>query len=293
MKKMINFISLLFVCLGLSSCFGNKFKEDKVFVGGKVVSAETLNLGHLTYIEYCISCHGEKGNGIGVASKGLYPPPRDFTKGLFKFGLIPSGELPHDDHLKTIIRKGLKGSAMLPWDISDERLEAVTQYIKTFAPQVWEDQSKTLGVPVELKPDPYSAQTAFAVQKGKEVYHMVANCQSCHRAYVSKDELNEISLKVNNEPMTVFDETMYQLKLQESEYQVNMLPPDFTWHEVRSATTVPEIAYRLAAGVGGTSMPSWKGVIEDEDIWAVSYYVKSLMDLKGKPERQKLLQSLK
>jgi len=30
-------------------------------------------------------------------AKGLVPPPRDFTKGLFKFGLIASGELPQDE----------------------------------------------------------------------------------------------------------------------------------------------------------------------------------------------------
>jgi len=34
------------------------------------------------------------------AAKGLVPPPRDFTKGLFKFGLIASGELPQDEDFK-------------------------------------------------------------------------------------------------------------------------------------------------------------------------------------------------
>jgi len=43
---------------------------------------------------------------------------------------------------------------------------------------------------------------------------------------------------------------------------------------------VIELAHRIAAGVGGTAMPNLEGVLEDDEIWAVSYYVRSLMDLK-------------
>ena len=93
---------------------------------------------------------------------------------------------------------------------------------------------------------------------------------------------------------------MYKLKLQTSEYYyhdskerlVKFLPPDFTWHEIRSATSVDEIAMRLAAGVTGTGMPMWKGVLSDEEIWAVSYYVKSLVELKNTEERSNLLKTL-
>jgi mono/diheme cytochrome c family protein len=43
------------------------------------------------------------------------------------------------------------------------------------------------------------------------------------------------------------------------------------------------------SGIGGTTMPSWKGTLEDNDIWAVSYYVKSLIDLKDTKERKVLI----
>lgn len=284
---------LFFLMFLMSSCEENKFRESKVFVGNIVATAETLNLGRLTYVEYCVSCHGPKGDGNGIAAKGLIPPPRDFTKGMYKFGKVPAGDLLHDEDLKESIRKGLNGTAMLPWDISEKRLDAVVQYIKTFSPKVWEAKDKSLGNKVELITDPYSANTNFAIEKGKEVYHMVANCQSCHRAYVGREKLNQLSIKVNNQPMTDFDPTIYTLKLQESEYQASTIPPDFTWHEIRSAESINELAIRIAAGVGGTAMPSWKGVLTDEDIWAVSYYVKSLMDLKGHPKRGQILEEFK
>ena len=57
--------------------------------------------------------------------------------------------------------------------------------------------------------------------------------------------------------------------------------------------SVEELYIRLAAGVGGTGMPAWKGTIEDDEIWAAAYYVRSLMDLKNTPARSELMGRLK
>lgn len=291
---MLKLIPLLIGLTFLVSCQENSFHEDKIFVGGIHAPAAKLNKGKYIYQEYCMACHGERGDGKGVAAKGLVPPPRDFTLGIYKFGKVISGELPHDSHLKELIVKGLHGTAMLPWDMSDGQLDAVVQYIKTFAPDVWENKSQPLADEIVVTKDPYGlAHKSSAIQRGKEVYHIEAQCQSCHRAYVSRSELSQMNQKINNEAITVFDEEMYTLKLQDSEHNAKFLPPDFTWHEIRSAQTVEELYVRLAAGVGGTSMPSWKDVLEDSDIWAVAHYVKHLMDMKDKPSRKALMERLK
>ena len=39
-------------------------------------------------------CHGDKGDGNGVAAPHLQPRPRDFTSGKFKIRTTPSGKLP-------------------------------------------------------------------------------------------------------------------------------------------------------------------------------------------------------
>lgn len=290
--KHLKKISYLFPLL-LIGCNGGDFKESKTFAGGKVVSAETLNLGQMTYTEYCVSCHGVKGDGNGIASKGMWPAPRNFNLGIYKFGNVPSGELPHDEDFYRIIRHGLNGTAMLKWDISDKRLDAVTQYIKTFAPQAWEAKDKTLGEVNKLTTDPFTiARKDYAIQYGKEVYHAVANCQSCHTAYATKAEIVEWSKKFN-QPVTEFDDKLYTVKLQDSEHGYKALPPDFTWHLVRSAETVEDLYLRISSGVGGTSMPSWKGVLEDDQVWAVAYYLKSLMEMRNTPERDALFTKLK
>jgi mono/diheme cytochrome c family protein len=279
----------------LVSCSESHFKEDKVFAGGVYVTAKDLNDGKSTYTEYCMPCHGVNGDGQGHSAKGLAVPPRNFKLGQYKFGRVVSGELPHDEDFYKLLREGLTGTAMLPWkELSDKQMYNLVQYIKTFAPQKWEGADKKLGDVIAVTKDPYGdAHKESAIQRGKEVYHAVAQCWTCHRAYVSHDEFNKIAQKINGKPVTEFDPEMYHIKLQPNDYGYNSMPPEFTYDSVRSAKTVEELYIRLNAGVGGSAMPSWKGTLQDDEIWAVAHYVKSLMDLKNTPERAKLLEAAK
>ncbi len=290
MKLIVISILALFLLVG---CDGTtSFKENKIFAGAKIVEPSTLALGQTTYLEYCIQCHGVDGKGKGPSSQGLLPPPRDLTQGLYKFPWVAYGEVPHDEDLARIIRHGLKGSAMLPWDISDERLDAVIQYIKTFAPQVWEVKDAQLGVKLELPNDPFGDTYKHqAIVKGKKVYHITAACTQCHRGYATKAEITEWNKELSGS--VEVDPLFYTLKPQDGEYNYKVLPPDFTYHELRSITDVPSIVQRLMYGVTGSGMPGWKDVVTDEELWALAYYVDSLRALKGEPaERNKLIAPL-
>lgn len=278
----------------LASCTESHFKEDKVFAGGVYVTAKQLNEGKSTYTEYCMQCHGVNGDGNGVSAKGLSVPPRNFKLGTYKFGQVVSGELPHDEDFFRIIVKGLHGTAMLPWDLTDKQLFNVVQYIKTFAPAKWEGADKKLGDKIVVGKDPYGvAHEESAIQRGKEVYHVVAQCWTCHQAYVSRAELSQIAQKINGAPMTEFDPDMHHVKLQPSDYDYMTQPPEFTYDLVRSAQTVEDLYVRINAGVGGTAMASWKGVLQDDEIWAVAHYVRSLMDKRNTPDRKKLFEAMK
>ncbi len=271
---------LLALSLSFAACQPVKFKESKTFAGGQVIDAETLNLGHSTYLEYCVQCHGVNGDGQGVSHKGMLPPPRNFTQGLYKFANVPYGELPHDEDFYRIIKKGLHGSGMLPWDISDRRLMAVTQYIKTFAPETWEGADKTLGTKIEATPDPYGPEKkAQAIARGEKVYHVVAQCTTCHRGYASRDDINAWSKELNGTAASLED-NLYALKPQDSEYNYKVIPPDFTMHDLRSIHSQNDIYQRMLYGVSGSGMPGWKDVVSDDDLWALTYYVESLMDLR-------------
>lgn len=293
--KGLNLALTITALTALVSCSESHFKEDKIFAGGVYAPAKALNEGKSTYTEYCMPCHGVNGDGNGTSAKGLQVPPRNFKLGQYKFGRVVSGELPHDQDFYKLLREGLAGTAMLPWkELSDIQMFNLVQYIKTFAPEKWVGADKKLGEVIAISKDPYGdAHKESAIQRGKEVYHVVGQCWTCHRAYVSKAELSEMSQKINGKPVTEFDPQMFHVKLQPNDFGYSSMPPEFTYDGIRSAQTVEDLYVRLNAGVGGTSMPSWKGTLQDDEIWAVAHYVKSLMDLKNSPARKQLLEAAK
>ena len=50
--------------------------------------------GKKVYFAHCAQCHGSEGDGKGHAFDVVFPRPRDFTSGMFKFRTTESGEPP-------------------------------------------------------------------------------------------------------------------------------------------------------------------------------------------------------
>jgi mono/diheme cytochrome c family protein len=258
-----------------------EFREPRK-LGGKEVSANVLTEGREAYTQYCRACHGDAGDGKGPAARGLRPPPRDFTTGTFKFAAVPGGSLPHDDDLERIIQDGLHGTAMLAWDgIPEDKVHEIIQYLKTFSER-WNEEEP--GERIVAEPDPWKGREEEAVLRGKKVYHGLAQCLSCHPSYASKEEISAIGKELTGNPVTDFREDMYGAMLTDSEFGVKLLPPDFLRSELRSVRPDhrKEDLFRvIASGVGGTAMPTWKGSLPDEELWALVHYVDSLLAAKG------------
>ena len=274
---------------------GQHFDQPMTFAG-KAVPAAVLNKGSQDYTLYCRSCHGDKGDGMGPSSAGLKPPPRDFRQAQFKFGWVIDG-MPSDEDFKRIITGGLHGTAMLAWDVPDRELGPITQYIKTFAPDDWKDAQ--IGTAIVPSADPWGeAKKVEAVERGKVVYHGVAQCSSCHPAYASRQFVADAR---GPGSAVSFRDAMYMPEMKESMYthagsKVSYMPPDFTWTPLRSIRAGKELGdlYSLiGAGIPGTAMPSWKGALPEEDLWALAYYVDSLTRMRGTESAQKLRDDMK
>jgi mono/diheme cytochrome c family protein len=57
--------------------------------------------GKKIYIQYCVTCHGDKGKGDGIAAPGLSKPPADHSSGFVQnqtdgalFWIITRGNIP-------------------------------------------------------------------------------------------------------------------------------------------------------------------------------------------------------
>jgi mono/diheme cytochrome c family protein len=260
--------------------------HEPLKLGGQVVSVEALEHGRAVYTGYCRPCHGAQGDGKGPAAPGLQPPPRDLRLGVYKFGAVPAGQLPTDADFVRIIRGGLHGTAMQAWDVPVAELGDLIQYVKSFSPR-W--QKETAGEPVEATPDPWSGREAEGVERGKRVYHGLAQCAvACHPAYVTKAEIYAFTKELTSMNVTDFRVDNYDPVAKDSDYGVKILPPDFTFSPLRAGDAVGDIYRTVASGIGGTAMPTWKGVLPDADLWAMAHYVRSLVELKGTPEAAKL-----
>jgi mono/diheme cytochrome c family protein len=280
----------LFLAALAAACRGEPARIDgPMLLGGKLVQAETLRAGRAAYLVYCRTCHGERGDGKGPSAAALRPPPRDFTLGQIEFAAVPAGSLPLDEDIVRIVRGGLRGTAMLAWEgVPDQSLDAIVQYLKTFSPR-WRDEGP--GEAISATPDPWTGEEA-AVVRGRKVYHGVARCHSCHPAYASRREIRSFSLELTGLAAGDFREDLYHPVAGDSDWGARIVATDFTSDDLRSVRDghrMQDLYRVIAAGVGGTAMPTWKGSLPEEDLWALAHYVKSLADIRDRPEARQLL----
>jgi mono/diheme cytochrome c family protein len=299
--------ALFTLLLLLPACDRGPFTHS-LTLGGRPYSAAQLNRGHTLYQQGCRACHGDLGDGHGVSAPGLWPPPRDLTLGLYKFGRVPAPGLPPDAELVRILRGGLGGTAMLRWQLADEDIDPLLSYIKSLSTR-W--QTELPGEAVVAGPDPYGGASPERqreiVARGEALYHGKALCSTCHPVYVTRARLFEIT-SANGAPVTTYTPETYGSRVKDTEQcwrwqglgdarhceePVRTIPPDFLRDSLRAVRTedgqqLPDLFVTLAAGINGAGMPAWKGVFPDDELWAVAWYVRSLVELRGTPAAEAL-----
>ncbi|WP_233578856.1 c-type cytochrome [Tautonia sociabilis] len=71
-----------------------------------------LEGGQALYHRHCLHCHGVSGDGQGPTAPFLYPRPRDYRRGLYKFTSTDYGKKPTRDDLRRTISNGIDGTSM-------------------------------------------------------------------------------------------------------------------------------------------------------------------------------------
>lgn len=214
-------------------------------------SHDLLVLGRQVYQTRCVGCHGAAGDGNGPAATFLFPRPRDFTLGVFKFRTTPSGSLPTDGDLYRTVTHGVRWTAMPTWhELSEKERLAVVAFIKTLSER-WKDERPE---PPVIIGDPPGA-TPDLVARGEELYRQ-ARCYQCHGDTgkgdgVSADELTD-------------------------DFGFPIRPTDFIRGQFKGGSSVRDVYRTMTLGLDGTPMPSFVDSMTDEERWAISYYVLSL-----------------
>ncbi|HXU02744.1 MAG TPA: cytochrome c, partial [Polyangia bacterium] len=167
---------------------------------------------------------------------------------------------------------------------------ALIQYVKAFAPR-WRKEKP--GEALVATPDPWAGREADGVERGRRVYHGLAQCATaCHPAYATRAEIHDFTKELTKMDLREMRADLYYPVAKDSDFGVKILPPDFTFNELRGGATLADIYRAVAAGIGGTAMPTWKNVLPDPDLWAMAHYVKSLVALRGTAEAAALQRRL-
>lgn len=242
------------------------------------VAAET---GTQLFARHCASCHGERGDGKGIAAAFLFPRPRDFRTGRFRL-VSASNNVPTRDDIQAVLLRGMPGSAMPPWAhlsqsdrdaLVDEvlrlRSEGVREaYIKQLkddeglsdeqiaAPEVEksiQDYVNNLTVPGEVRPVPtIGPPTDEAIVRGKENYAKFV-CISCHGETGRGDGV---------QAMNDDDGTPTR-------------PRDFTLGIFKGNPDAASLYRRIAFGMPGTPMPASSSMTPEQMVDLV-HFIRSL-----------------
>ena len=221
--------------------------------------------GQELYLKLCSQCHGEKGDGAGVAAPRLPPPPRDFTAGKFKIRSTPNGALPTDDDLRRILRRGMPYTSMPAWpQLSDQEIDALVAVVKSFSPDFANPERRPQ--PIELPKAP--AYTDASAAKGKAIYEQMG-CAACH---------GQLGRGDGPSAPTLADDWGHPLR-----------PADLTMRWTYRGGPSREDIYRtFTTGLNGTPMPSFAEALSDEERWQLVDYIASL-DARESPEYSQLL----
>ncbi len=210
-----------------------------------------LARGRNIYMHMCVFCHGVDGNGGGQAVEYLYPWPRDFRAGIFKFRTTPTGTLPRDEDLYRTIISGIPGTSMPAWKdaLSPQDTWALIHHIKNFSARFKnEPQGEKIEVGASL------ASSPALVARGKELFKEL-KCIRCHGESLKGDgELAESLMDAWKHAVFVHDIT----------------DPNY----FKSGHTPEDLFRTLTSGLDGTPMGSYIHIPE-EDRWALVHYIRS------------------
>ena len=214
--------------------------------------------GKALYLKNCAQCHGEKGDGEGIATPHLFPVPRNFTAGKFKVRSTPSGAVPSHQDLVNIIKRGMPYSTMPAWPVlSDQQLSDIAYYVTTFSPAF--TTKENIAPPVQLPSAP--AMTPQTVEAGKKLF-TDTGCIKCHGTLGRGD---------GPSAPTLVDDLQHPIRAAD-------LSQSWTF---RGGSSREDIFRTMTTGFTGAPMPSFADSLSVEQRWAITDFIVSLSGTSG------------
>lgn len=271
-----SWLVLVIGCLGVAAtAFGQLEPAQPNRTNEKLTPAQRL------YATHCAGCHGNIGDGAGLAASILYPKPRDFRRGKFRLISTTNGA-PSREDLNAVMLRGMPGSSMPSWAHLPEKdrdliVEEVIRLYRDGArdryianlkneQQLTDEEIKADDVQAEIK-DFVERQTtpeglaevpklpaadAAAIVRGKELY-VKQSCHSCHGNEGKGDGVQKM-----------VDDEGYATR-----------PRDLTRGIYKGGHDVASLYRRIYYGMPGTPMPASKNLTPEQSADMI-HFLRSL-----------------
>lgn len=246
--------------------------------------------GGRLYRRHCLQCHGLPGDGRGPTGQWIYPHPRDFRRGAFKFVSTGDGGKPRKADLARTLRDGLKGTAMPAFGLLPEEqrdlMAAFATYLsvrgqvefQTLAALIdgseedpagfarerlgvilrdWEKaEAAPPGPPAPPVPDDAGKQTPEhldAVRRGYELFtgKGTTDCATCHEDFGRK--------------------ATYRYDV----WGTVVRPADLTAGGFKGGDRPEDLYHRVRGGISPAGMPAHP-TLTDAQVWDLVWFVRAL-----------------
>ena len=277
--------------MALAEAFGSPAAPEVNADGAAALglSPERLVEGSRLFRRHCLQCHGLVGDGRGPTGQWIYPHPRDFRRGAFKFVSTGDGGKPRKSDLARTLREGLKGTGMpafglLPDDQRDLMASYVmflslrgqtvflalksvlvdeetdpAEYAKERLGLLLADWAKAEAVPTITAPSApddatrQSPEHLAAVRRGYELFTAKGHtdCATCHEDFGRK--------------------TTYRYDV----WGTVVRPADLTLGGFKGGDRPEDLFHRIRGGIQPVGMPAHPS-LSDSQVWDLAWFVRAV-----------------
>lgn len=257
--------------------------------------------GQELYQQHCIHCHGVAGAGDGPTSAFLFPRPRDYRKGLFKWKSTSYAAKPTRADLVSLLKNGAVGTSMPSFGLMQEQdLDDLVDYViylskrgelewrllgeakrnegafpdNSFVDEelakveaTWADAESTVIVPVQSMPilSTESEEYEASVKRGKQIFLGNGSCVKCHGTDAKADP-NQMVPEEREKP---------------DDWGNINYPRNLTLGLFRGGRRPIDVYRRIHQGIRGSQMPGIEKTLKPNEIWDVVNFVRTLPYRKG------------
>ena len=260
------------------------YSEPKL-LGQDDVETTWLKHGQAVYQKRCVQCHGVSGGGDGPAAAAMYPKPRDYRRGIYKFTSTPYGSKPLREDLIRTVNRGIRGTSMPAFKLLPKKdVEAVVDYVLALTHRGELENQIAVTAEVEEEVDPEVVEEdlvplivdAWKQASQSEVHPLTPQPEFTEQHVVAgkKAFLTKGCSKCHGEDGRGLTADNLKAGLKDT-WQNPTRAADLTSGMLRGGQLPMDVYRRIYSGINGTPMPGFANVLSEEPdtIWDLVAYV--------------------